>query len=103
MSDGTRGDVLELECRSLAQRLFLLAELELEPLPQDEVVRQLQGLPDVRRQFRQAYTEWRERGSAARRPVTGPIKPWPSERDSPGDAGEPLLSAHGVICGRLVS
>ena len=61
MSDGMRGDVLELECRSLAQRLFLLAELELEPLPQDEVVRQLQGLPDVRRQFRQAYTEWRER------------------------------------------
>lgn len=64
MSDGMWGEVLELECRSLAQRLFLLAELELEPAPQDEVVRQLQGLPDVRRQFRRAYTEWRERESS---------------------------------------
>lgn len=65
MSDGMRGDVLELECRSLAQRLFLLAELELEPVPRDEVVRQLQGLPDVRRQFRRVYTEWRGRESNA--------------------------------------
>lgn len=58
MVNGMRVDVLELECRSLAQRLFLLSELRLEPVRHEEIERQLQWLPDLRQQFRQAYAEW---------------------------------------------